>query len=133
MDGMELYLVTITRVHAILIALSSCVCSRHLFYVYVSLICLRFVILGDKTDAGSVWWHWQGWQASEVSTWRPETGTLGRRRDGGEKKNKGWLGVGRRPDRAADRCDILPDCRDSLQKRHPVERLLKRQTYVLQR
>ena len=55
---------------------------------------------------------------------------------GGEmavRKNKGWLGVGRRPDRAADRCDILPDCRDSLQKRHPVERLLKRQTYVLQR
>lgn len=89
MEGMELYLVTITRVHAILIALSSCVCSSHLFYVYVSLICLRFVILGDKTDAGSVWWHWQGWQASEVSTWRPETGTLGRRRDGGEKKKQG--------------------------------------------
>ena len=76
MDGMELYLVTITRVHAILIALSSCVCSSHLFYVYVSLICLRFV-LGDKTDAGSVWWHWQ---ASEVSTWRPETGTLAEER-----------------------------------------------------
>ena len=56
---------------------------------------------------------------------------------GGEmavRKNKGWLGgVGTPPDRAADRCDILPDCRDSLQKRHPVERLLKRQTYVLQR
>ena len=49
------------------------------------------------------------------------------------KKNKGWLGVGRRPDRAADRRDILPDCRDSLQKRHPVERLLKRHIYVLQR
>ena len=83
MDGMELYLVTITRVHAILIALSSCVCSSHLFYVYVSLICLRFVILGDKTDVGSVWWHWQG-----------GTGRAGRRqrsRHGGRRLER-WGG-----------------------------------------
>ena len=50
-----------------------------------------------------------------------------------KKTRGGYIGVGRRPDREADRRDILPDCRDSLQKRHPVERLLKRQTYVLQR